>query len=228
MKLYHGTSIKRLPLILEEGVKPRGKKKGNWSTTITSNPRAVYLTTAYPLYFANAASKGSDASVIFEIDTDLLDHWLLAPDEDFLEQATRGSPQFASITNKNMIERTKWFRKRAFTKFQHEWQRSLNGLGTCCYYSEINPESITRYATIERKAPIQRLSDPSISIVNFKLLGGFYRNLVSKIFNYPITEKNIAPLFDKWLEQVDRKGISVITLHGVEGLTKLIKPKMEV
>lgn len=206
MKLYHGTSAKYLPSIREKGLVPRKRRKGNWTGTIESNPRAVYLTNAYPLYFANAAHKDHNALLILEVDIDNLNCNKLAPDEDFLEQASRHLDIVPSKI-KDMVARTRWFRKRALTEFQHEWQKSVDNLGTCCYYGNIPFSCVTRYALIDPRAPIQRLSDPTITILNYRIMGGYYRNLVSKIFNDPLTDDVYTPL--QLFETVPTTGIQV-------------------
>jgi len=60
MLLYHGTSEAALKDILKEGIMPRtlkGQRSGNWRHTVTSNPKAVYLTDTYAAYFALVASE---------------------------------------------------------------------------------------------------------------------------------------------------------------------------
>ena len=56
LKLYHGTSSRFLDRILKHGIKPRGKGTSQWDK-FPSRPDLVYLTTAYPFYFAIQAIK---------------------------------------------------------------------------------------------------------------------------------------------------------------------------
>ncbi len=76
MKLYHGTSEPLARLILKEGIKPRGKRRGNWKDQPSGADR-VYLTTAYALYFALVTCKvtpnKADRWAIIEVESDLLD-----------------------------------------------------------------------------------------------------------------------------------------------------------
>src|SRR5262245_7314903 len=132
MKLYHGTAERHLHKILKDGIRPRGAQRGNWKHSVESNPRCVYLTTAYPLHFAGAAvdpNAENDRLTVIEVDTSKLFIGDLLPDEDFLEQATRKSGP--APIDKDMKYRTRWYRKRAH-EYQQHWVTSIKYLGTCC------------------------------------------------------------------------------------------------
>ena len=187
MIIYHGTAERHLESIIKNGIKPRGKtKEGNWHHSVTSNPRAVYLTTTYALHFAGNACQmppkvARERMVVLEIETDLLSPFMFAPDEDFLEQATREvdyviqdqhgneMPKWSDSKNGkgNMIERTMWFRKRALPDFSHLWEKSTEHMGTCCYYGTIEPYSIKLWAFVPRSSPIDCASDPTVSPLNY-------------------------------------------------------------
>lgn len=84
MILFHGTSSDRLPTILKEGLRPRKETgaKSNWEGDVESMLDLVYLTTAYPVYFAlEACGEGDSKPVILKVDIDEED---LFPDEDFV------------------------------------------------------------------------------------------------------------------------------------------------
>lgn len=73
MKIYHGTSNIYTSQILKEGLIPRSTRtNGNWEKHV-SRDDLVYLTTAYPWFFAMNTSSGvkdRDArAVVFEIDS---------------------------------------------------------------------------------------------------------------------------------------------------------------
>jgi len=197
MKLYHGTAERHLPAILRDGLKPRGKRRGNWSHTIESNPDAVYLTAAYAIYFAMTATDAadkSDRSVVLEIDTSKLDPFYLVPDEDWLEQVSRkqNSPSTAPI-NKPMKYRTKWYRRRLLN-YNDYWQDSLDGLGNCAYLDTIPAAAITRIAFIDRQtnADLMLMAglDPTISLMNYRFVGQRYRNAMKKLFGEPVEEED--------------------------------------
>jgi hypothetical protein len=87
--LYHGTSMTALHEIHADGIKPRGNGRGNWHGTIKSNPEAVYLTNAYPLFFAQQACGEGKRHVILEVNIEKIQFRLQA-DEDAVEQTMRG------------------------------------------------------------------------------------------------------------------------------------------
>lgn len=191
MKLYHGTSSTHLGAILEGGIRPRGKANGNWEHTVPSNARAVYLTDAYPIHFAGAAAKDGAHLVAIEVDTTMLDPDRFAPDEDCLEQGTRADPRYQDVPGTrpfNIKRRTMWFRKRALSNFAHWWPRSLETMGTCCYYGHIEPYAITAYVTWPQQHPVNSysVSDPTITPLNYLIKGPYYRQLTRAMFGYPV------------------------------------------
>lgn len=230
MKLYHGTSERHLAAILKDGLKPRGKRKGNWTHTVESNNEAVYLTNAYALYFADAAvdpnNKGERLAVI-EIDTDRLDKDWLAPDEDWLEQVSRkmNEKHLAPIT-KPMKYRTRWYRKRLL-HFTGHWKDSLEGLGNCTYHDVIPPSAITRIAFVDQHTYHGLVFvagiDPMISLMNYRIVGQKYRDSMKRLFGDTVeeagdsfdgfyTEEQLA-IRKAALEEVWSKGIEVRVLQ---------------
>src|ERR1700684_841156 len=83
MKLYHGCSAKDLPSIMNKGLSPRRDNQSNWKKN-PSRPDMVYLTVAYPFYYA--LCQEGFAGVV-EIDARGLDRRRFFPDEDFLTNA---------------------------------------------------------------------------------------------------------------------------------------------
>lgn len=185
MKLYHGTSERHLASIAEHGIRPRGKRKGNWTHTVESNTDCVYLTNAYALRFAWEACRGKEQPAIIEIETDALNPFRILPDEDYLEQATRTSGPAPS--DRPMKYRTRWYRKR-LEDFAEHWRDSVKRLGTCCYMGTIEPEAVTRVAVVSREASFALFKaghDPMISLVNYALKGAAYRNYMRWVFDEP-------------------------------------------
>lgn len=209
MKLYHGTGERHLEHILRIGIVPRGHRKGNWQHTLTSNSRAVYLTTAYGIHFAKScANTGSERMVILEVDTDLIDANLLAPDEDFLEQATRGDAEFFEAGS-DMRKRTMWFCKHAFSVYRKLWVKSLELMGTAGYYGKIPPEAITRVSLISDGHALSYMSDPCVGIANHSIMGAYYRNLTRLAF----LDKDDLEEDAYWLIRMDGE---LPSLDGIE------------
>lgn len=188
-RLYHGTSERHLATVLKDGVRPRGKARGNWQHTILSNRNAVYLTIAYPLHYALAASRGNERLAVLEINVHRLNPFAFTPDEDFLEQATRTDPEFAHAGG-TMAARTKWFRRR-LNDYSHHWELSLKGLGNCCYHGDIPAEAISRVALLN-SGNVLLFSDPTISLLNYRLLGPYYRSLARALFG-DAPEEGLTP-----------------------------------
>ena len=83
LTLFHGTSSDRLPQILEQGILPRNETgaRSNWEGEVESKSDLVYLTTAYPVYFAVGACIGDAKPVVLQVK---VDKTKLYPDEDFV------------------------------------------------------------------------------------------------------------------------------------------------
>ncbi|HYT45398.1 MAG TPA: hypothetical protein VEP90_23925, partial [Methylomirabilota bacterium] len=128
--------------------------------------------------------------VVLEINTDYILPWRLTPDEDFLEQATRKQ----SIEDDNgsvcspemgMHKRTFWYRKRLL-QFRHHWEDSLKGLGNCCYHDVIPINAFTRYALLPFNSKISFAVDPCMTLMNYAIMGGYYRELTKHVFGDPL------------------------------------------
>lgn len=241
MLLYHGTSERHLEAILRDGIKPRGKKgRGNWKHSVESNPSCVYLTTAYPIYFAGSAVRddGRERLAVVEVDADDLDLFALLPDEDFLEQVSRkGGP---APTNRPMKYRTRWYRQR-LREFSQYWQASIDGMGTCCYWGTLPAEAITRVALLDHDAHMRLIMhgmDPMISVANFQYCQHKYRNYTHWLFGDPLeedptdlTSKLNAEQFAELPEEmrkvivahkkyvIDRAGVEIRAINSAEGRT---------
>lgn len=215
MKLYHGTTARHLENIQDRGLVPRYKKRGNWSKTVKSNPRAVYLTPGYGIHFAEAACRSKkDDLLICEVDTDHLVDAFLAPDEDFLEQITRNDPSFATVPGTepwDMKKRTMWFRQRALEQWQHMWQASVEHGGTAAYYGDIPPFAITRYAIIPRSCQhIRFASDPVPGPRNWQFMGGYYKALTKHVFGDEVADDEVGNPTMKTVHQLPRDGIRIL------------------
>ena len=191
MKIYHGANFDKLDVILSCGLNPRGKKKSVWSNA-PSHPNMVYLSTAYPFYFSMAAQskKNFRKGLVFEIDMDMLDKKLLYPDEDFLWYA---------LKMKNPTLKLEQIRKDLW-RYQQNWQLCLDNFGNIAYMGRINPECFTRYCVVNfdiQKEVGLSVLDPTITPMNYKFKGQFYKDLVSWFFG----DKKLLPHIEeeqKW------------------------------
>jgi hypothetical protein len=206
MKLYHGTSEKAARVALKEGILPRGLQGTNstWDNC-PSHPDCVYLTTAYAAYFAMNATSGNERWGIIEIDTDQLSPprggSVLIPDEDFLEQVTRGSKSLTDwgLPAEGMKLRTKWFRDHLLS-FAHLWEESIKHLGNCALFGQVPPEAITRVAFYDPSSNpgmTMLAADPMISLMNYRICGPKYRALVQWLMGDEVKVSDIDPFAEE-------------------------------
>lgn len=228
MKLYHGTAAANLGAVRARGLVPRGRfnKRSNWEHTARSRAGHVYLTTAYPLYFALCAS-GDENALVVEVDTDRLDPRRMYPDEDFLahvlaQQAVASKALHRPVLNK-LTQTVNLEANRDL------WGKSLELLGTCSYFGHVPPAAITRYATVDvmaRPSLAMLCVDPTITLANYRFCGWKYRQLVAWIFgDAPDLPGAVPPEHMAQLgelpgmaeaaaalaaESVDRRGVAVL------------------
>jgi len=222
MKLYHGTSEPNLEIILKQGIIPRKVRKdqrGNWKHSIKSNPDAVYLTNAYAVFYAQAAVQKGERLAVLEIDTSLLFPWRLTPDEDFLEQASRkqrvkDDKGGVCTPEMSMKQRTMWYRRRLL-QFAHMWEKSLEGLGNCCYHETVPVKAIRRYATLPTASPISFATDPCMTLLNYAIMGGYYRELTKHVFGEPMDlSQETVGFHREYLSKLTRDDVEVKELQS--------------
>lgn len=176
MKLYHGTSSRHLDRILEKGIKPRGRRKGNWKE-FPSRKDMVYLTNAYAPFFAVQGTKGEEKALILEVDVSSLEENLY-PDEDFIAQAV------AHQTGRTIQEVHEGIRD-SLESYKHLAMASLERLGNCSHKGGIPARSISRYCLVDCNARADLgsiIMDPSISLMNYRFCGEKYRSVISWLF----------------------------------------------
>lgn len=216
MLLYHGTSERVAKLALKQGLWPRRdlNGQGNWDHTVESSPVNVYLTRAYAPYFAAQKSEEDERWAIIQIDTKGL---CMTPDEDFLEQATRGmcaeavgdmaqvihdydprqrvAEDFARrCPNGDINRRTAWFRDN-LSHFSHLWEISVDKLGNAANIGQIPRFHIQKIALFDPESNpyvAGACMDPTITIINYHFCGAKYRNLTDWFFVHPELIGSIA------------------------------------
>lgn len=227
--LCHGTSEGAAMAAMRDGLRPRAETghQGNWKhTQCPSNHNAVYLTDAYPLFFGwNAVQDGSKERVaIIELDIEEIDTSMLIPDEDFLEQASRGEEipeddlfEELRTAGNSMGARTAFYRKYAWM-WQEHWFRSMQAIGTCAHMDAIDARAIKRVALVDiAKRPDLGMvaGDPQVSMVNYQFCGPRYRALTRWLLTGGISDDLfmfvMPDMRDKAREQYEnRNGIEVI------------------
>lgn len=223
MKLYHGTSAAVARRALFGGVEPRGDRKSTWS--VASAKDRVYLTDSYALYFAANASGEEDWGIV-EIDTTKLYTGNLCPNEDFLEQATREQPNSGCPKGlRTMIQRTKWFRKHSHKGYQKFWEDSLKHLGNCAHLGAIDYRAVTRVAIYDPDTNpyiTMRALDPTITLMNYKIVGDTYRALTAWIFDETVTAeellgKSLTEISPPWVkEQLENAREEIKKRSGIQ------------
>jgi len=178
MILYHGTSERHVERILKEGL--RSRKHTKMESNFTKHPshtEMVYLSNCYaPFFAANASKDGRWAIVEVEVD-----ECNLLPDEDFLEQASRGTHRIQTLS---LEERTAEYKEDLQAYAEHALD-SLKHLGTVAHDAFIRRSEITRISLFDHSKNMYMAMmalDPTISLLNHKILGKHYENVTRWFF----------------------------------------------
>jgi len=175
----------------------------------------VYLTTAYPFYYATMNPK-ERRCVVFEIDAARLDERRLYPDEDYL---------FHRMLQRDGKTPTREQHRRLCADldlFQRLWPNSLTLLGNCAYLGTIPRRAITRYCHFDSALRPELASycmDASISFANYEQQGKQFEKVVAWFFGdrkvLPmVAEAETAEERQFWVAQSkDRTGIEVVELR---------------
>jgi hypothetical protein len=196
--------------IQTNGIKPRGRRRGNWKEA-PSHPEGVYLSDSYAPYFAMAAARKGRGAVI-EVDTEKMIASFLLPDEDFLEQASRNQ-EGDVIRDWPITARTKWYRERLWNYSAYAGM-SLEKLGTCAYMATIPSAAITRVATFDlaKDPQLALVFDPTITLLNYRFCGEQYKRLTAHLFGDPIPDVIPEMGVPRLAEPFPRNNIKVLTL----------------
>ena len=199
MKLYHGTSSKRLERIRKHNLKPRGRRIGNDWGEYPSAPDRVYLTSSYAFYFSfsTAANDGSEPVVLevefpdFEEDLYLTE--FLVPDEDGLAQHTFPVDHpLAKLNKLSLKQKTKWWRRHA-PEHTYLTKPSIECIGNCAFMGLIpwkdeevdgvmaDGWGITKAVVVPEDYGLR--FDPQISLMNHAILGANYAYALKKFMD---------------------------------------------
>jgi hypothetical protein len=179
MILYHGTSTKHLEAIQRSGLQSRRltKRRSNWKGSIRSKLGFVYLTDAYPVYFAmnSASGNGGKPSDILILKVEV-DESQLYPDEDFI--AWQLAPNRDDLSLRNLIAEIDP------AGYQEHWRQSLEQNGTVCT-PNVPTERILDYKVIDRKNYNLLMSicgDAMPIPINYQFMGKHYRGCIESLF----------------------------------------------
>lgn len=181
--LYHGTTTEFGDSIASDGLIPRREsgQLSNWEGPdhegIRSRPDLVYLTSAYPVYFANAAVgvHGGDLLIV-ECE---VDRKALYPDEDFIHyviQHDPEAPKWAKALKPEDINPRSW---------SDAAKHSLTANGKVSTPS-VPASQIKRTKTIQRddwKAILQLGGDTTPTPLGFGVLGNTYKKVIAALFD---------------------------------------------
>lgn len=179
MILFHGTSTEHLPRILKEGLQPRNvtKQASNWKDDVESKPDLVYLTTAYPVYFAAAATEEEYKPVVIKVCVDEDD---LYPDEDFVALCSLEQDKIAGR------------KPRPLTQYNSEIdpKNHKEMAGACLKYNgivaieEVLPNCIVDHVELPSDWRLMHIGADSMPIpLNYQILGPFYCQCIEALFN---------------------------------------------
>ena len=131
----------------------------------------VYLTTAYAIYYACCAAKMTNQSRGVVIEVDPYPGKFVA-DEDALAQQ-KWDEEFSWLNDDTLQDRTEFWRNNAPEYPGMAWWSQEN-LGTLAHMGKIPPSQIKKVVTFDITADHLFGHDPSITLMNYKMLGGRY------------------------------------------------------
>ena len=175
--LYHGTSTEFLPQILEKGLLPRSITglKSHWDGDVESKPEFVYLTTAYPVYFAIHAAAAAAAEnsnpVVLKIRINKKE---LYPDEDFVDYCLCSTDRTKIPGSFNPSINLHDYQQLAPASLKY------NGIVSV---KSVNKKNIISHIELESTYKLLFIGGDSMPIpMNYKILGEFYRNCMKILF----------------------------------------------
>lgn len=174
LTLYHGTAKRHLKKILHQGLKPRGKGTSNWQGFGESRPDLVYLTDCYAAFYASmACKKKGDQAVVLKLSIDPAKIRLYA-DEEFLFNLLKGSVKMSTREDAIRIYNNLNPKNIPLSAKGLTWVESLRFMGTVSC-DAVPPNAIVGYALESDALDFISHCDPSISPMNYRILGEKYR-----------------------------------------------------
>lgn len=163
MILYHGTTVESAERIKKEGFIPG--KSYNWK--VESKKGFVYLSTAYAPFYVMASKSRKKNRVIIKVE---VDKKKLYPDDDFVMLA---------VFDKHIYTQ-KDLDKVILIRYKYLAEASLKYMGNCC----AKPKDIKVLGMTEFDASnLMMVCDPSITPINYKIMGQYYKKLTEWIYD---------------------------------------------
>ncbi len=175
MILFHGTSTAHFDTIISQGLLPRSQTGlSNWQGDVESKPQLVYLTTAYPVYFAWQATHDPHDLLVLKVEVDDDE---LYPDEDFIAYIAQRRGMFPCHQLSEIIPQVEPVDNK------HLAPHSLQHNGIVAVRS-VPPEQILDTYIIPRKdwQTIMAIGGDSSPILNYLVLGPRYRRAMELLF----------------------------------------------
>jgi hypothetical protein len=201
MILYHGTTERHLRAIQRHGLLPRRiTGESNWSGDVESKEDFVYLTDAYPVYYAVGPAFAEECApadlLILKVD---VDENRLYPDEDFIVWALAEGNQDVAQALPPFIDPR---------EYKGAWHLSLEHNGVVCT-PKVLPERILNHHVIARSDAelIFELGlEPLPSPENYQFIGSHYRRCIEVLFEQG--PEAAVRVFRQWWEMTDETGAS--------------------
>lgn len=218
MILYHGTSTEYLPQILEKGLHPRDVTgvKSNWEDGVESKPDLVYLTNAYPVFFAIATTKDGYQPVVLQVE---VDEDSLYPDEDFLSYCLRQQDKEAGRPELVLKE----YNKNAHPRLNKSLARlSLDHNGVVAV-DRVSPQQIIKHLVLESDGRLMFIGgDAQPTPMNYIILGEEYRNCIETLFAEGVdaaVQLAKEQVQDRFGNRMTKEAIDIITrdLDAIDG-----------
>lgn len=175
--LYHGTSARYEDAIRRDGLLPRNKTgNSNWDGDVISKEDLVYLTDAYPVYFALNAVDDKDDLLVVEVS--VLES-ALYPDEDFIANLLHNQ-HYPDIPLRKINPTVV---PQKYKKFA---LKSLQRNGVVATKS-VSPDRIKRFVRLRQSKFNNQLltigADAMPIPLNYRVLGGQYRAAMQALFD---------------------------------------------
>jgi len=198
MLLFHGTSSEHLISIKSKGLIPR-HGNGNWTVNsqgnnIVSKPGFVYLTCAYPGYFANAAVGESENYEMIVVMVDV-DERLLFPDEDYIYECSK----FWNIKDGCPVLQSE---DVDLFYFKDVWKDSLYNNGFVAHLGPIPPNKILDIKALSFRDFIDLGGDTVPTPMGFAFTGYKYVTNTLGFFGMSLNDFPEKRLFS-WYSQIE-------------------------